>query len=144
MQGVGGSSPLVLTIFFGGLAQLVRVPASHAGGRAFEPRSLHHFVLLSFPGKGRQQFFIFYRYISILFYTTLYDFLAFIRKKSYNGVGGGSMKPLKEKISITIDSDILQIAKVKAEEDDRSLSQYINVVLKDHFRKARSAAERTS
>ena len=54
------------------------------------------------------------------------------------------MKPLKEKISITIDSDILQIAKVKAEEDDRSLSQYINVVLKDHFRKARNAAESTS
>ena len=31
-------------ISFGGLAQLVRVPASHAGGRAFEPRSLHHRV----------------------------------------------------------------------------------------------------
>lgn len=54
------------------------------------------------------------------------------------------MKPLKEKISITIDSDVLQIAKVKAEEDDRSLSQYINVVLKDHFRKARDTANRTS
>ena len=26
---------------FGGLAQPVRVPASHAGGRAFEPRSPH-------------------------------------------------------------------------------------------------------
>ena len=44
------------------------------------------------------------------------------------------MRPLKEKISITIDSDILKIAKVKAEEDDRSLSQYINVVLKEHFK----------
>ena len=54
------------------------------------------------------------------------------------------MKPLKDKISITIDSDILQIAKVKAEEDDRSLSQYINVVLKEHFRKERQKVEKNS
>lgn len=43
------------------------------------------------------------------------------------------MRPLKEKISITIDSDILEKLKVKAEEDDRSLSQYINLVLKQHI-----------
>lgn len=43
------------------------------------------------------------------------------------------MKPLKEKISITIDSDILEIIKKKAENDDRSLSQYINLVLKKHL-----------
>ena len=43
------------------------------------------------------------------------------------------MRPLKEKISITIDSDILEKLKVKAEEDDRSLSQYINLVLKQHL-----------
>lgn len=40
------------------------------------------------------------------------------------------MKPLKEKISITIDSDLLEKLKLLAEEDDRSLSQYINLVLK--------------
>ena len=40
------------------------------------------------------------------------------------------MKPLKQKISITIDSDILEKIKEKAEYDDRSLSQYINLVLK--------------
>ena len=45
------------------------------------------------------------------------------------------MKPLKEKISITIDSDILEIIRKKAENDDRSLSQYINVVLKEHINK---------
>ena len=44
------------------------------------------------------------------------------------------MKPLKEKISITIDSDILERVKTEAEEDDRSLSQYINMVLKQHIR----------
>lgn len=45
------------------------------------------------------------------------------------------MKPLKEKISITIDSDVLEIIKQKAERDDRSLSQYINIVLKQHIQR---------
>ncbi len=40
------------------------------------------------------------------------------------------MKPLKEKISITIDSDILETLRILAENDDRSLSQYINIILK--------------
>ena len=43
------------------------------------------------------------------------------------------LKPLKEKISITIDSDILAKLKERAEYDDRSLSQYINLVLKQHI-----------
>ena len=43
------------------------------------------------------------------------------------------MKPLKQKISITIDSDVLEKIKEKAEYDDRSLSQYINLVLKKHL-----------
>lgn len=43
------------------------------------------------------------------------------------------LKPLKEKISITIDSDILERLRVLAEDDDRSLSQYINIVLKAHI-----------
>ena len=43
------------------------------------------------------------------------------------------LKPLKEKISITIDNDILAKLKEKAEYDDRSLSQYINLVLKQHL-----------
>ena len=42
------------------------------------------------------------------------------------------MKPLKEKISITIDNDLLASLKILAENDDRSLSQYINIVLKKH------------
>lgn len=44
-----------------------------------------------------------------------------------------SMKPLKERISITIDGDLLEKIRTKAEEDDRSLSQYINLVLKKHL-----------
>ena len=42
------------------------------------------------------------------------------------------LKPLKEKISITIDSDILNNLRILAERDDRSLSQYINLILKSH------------
>ena len=45
---------------------------------------------------------------------------------------GDNMKPLKEKISITIDSDILERIRTEAEADDRSLSQYINLVLRKH------------
>lgn len=43
------------------------------------------------------------------------------------------MKPLKDKISITIDNDLLTKIRELAEEDDRSLSQYINLVLKKHL-----------
>ncbi len=44
------------------------------------------------------------------------------------------MKPLKEKISLTIDNDVLAKLKEKAEYDDRSLSQYINIILKQHIK----------
>ena len=44
------------------------------------------------------------------------------------------MKLLKEKVRITIDSDILEKIRIAAEEDDRSLSQYINIVLKEHVK----------
>lgn len=43
------------------------------------------------------------------------------------------MKPLKDKISITIDSDLLEKIRYLAEYDDRSLSQYINLVLRRHL-----------
>jgi hypothetical protein len=42
------------------------------------------------------------------------------------------MKPLKKKVSITLDSDLVEMIKTMAEEDDRSFSQYINMILKDH------------
>lgn len=45
-------------------------------------------------------------------------------------VGGQYMKPLKTSISITLDSDIVEVLRTLAEEDDRSLSQYINIVLR--------------
>ena len=51
------------------------------------------------------------------------------------------MRPLKEKISITIDNDIVAKIKDLAEADDRSFSQYINMVLKDHIQKLSNPSE---
>lgn len=44
------------------------------------------------------------------------------------------MKPLKKKVSITLDEDIIEKLKELSEENDRSLSQYINLVLKEHLK----------
>ena len=43
------------------------------------------------------------------------------------------MKPLKEKVSITLDADVVERIRVLAEEDDRSFSQYINKILKNYL-----------
>ena len=43
------------------------------------------------------------------------------------------MKPLKSKVSITLDEDVIERIKQLAEEDDRSFSQYINMILKEHL-----------
>lgn len=45
------------------------------------------------------------------------------------------MKPLKEQISITVDGDLLEKARKLAENDDRSLSQFINIALKEYVKK---------
>lgn len=44
------------------------------------------------------------------------------------------MKPLKNKVSITLDADIIDRIKELAEEDYRSFSQYINLVLREHIK----------
>ena len=45
------------------------------------------------------------------------------------------MKPLKNKVSITLDEDLIERIKQLAEDDDRSFSQYINMVLKEWIKK---------
>ena len=45
------------------------------------------------------------------------------------------MKPLKQKVSITLDEDVIEKVKKLAEDCDRSFSQYINLVLKEHLAK---------
>ena len=43
------------------------------------------------------------------------------------------MRPLKEKVSITLDNDIIKSIKKLSEKDGRSFSQYINLVLREHL-----------
>ena len=45
------------------------------------------------------------------------------------------MKPLKERITITLDQPIIEKVKELAEVSDRSVSSYINLVLKRHIEK---------
>ena len=43
-------------------------------------------------------------------------------------------KPLKEKVSFSLDSDIIKSCRALADKDDRYLSQYVNRVLREHLR----------
>jgi predicted transcriptional regulator len=52
------------------------------------------------------------------------------------------MKPLKSKVSITLDEDIIDRVKELAENDDRSFSQYINMVLKEWVNRIEGTAEK--
>ena len=44
------------------------------------------------------------------------------------------MRPLKDRISITVDNDLLEKARKLAEDDDRSLSQFINIALREFIK----------
>lgn len=52
------------------------------------------------------------------------------------------MKPLKEKVSITLDGNIVERIKELAEDDDRSFSQYINMILKEYISKMDKTSEK--
>lgn len=43
------------------------------------------------------------------------------------------MKPLKENVSVSLDPDVIENIKLLSEKDNRSFSQYINIVLKEHI-----------
>ena len=45
------------------------------------------------------------------------------------------MRPLKQKVSITLDEDIVARVEILSQEASRSFSQYINWVLKEHLNK---------
>ena len=47
----------------------------------------------------------------------------------------------KEKVSITLDSEIINSLRLYAKRDDRNLSQYINRVLKMHLQKSENKEE---
>lgn len=42
-------------------------------------------------------------------------------------------KPYKQKVSVSLDEDIIEKIKELAENEDRNFSQYINLVLKKHI-----------
>lgn len=50
-------------------------------------------------------------------------------------------KPYKQKVSVSLDEDIITEIKQLAENDDRSFSQYINLVLKEHITKNKTEKE---
>jgi len=45
-----------------------------------------------------------------------------------------NMKPLKVKVSLTLDEEIVEKLRIIAEEDDRALSSCINLILRDYLR----------
>ena len=45
------------------------------------------------------------------------------------------MKPLKERVSITLDNDVVEQIKLLAAEDDRSFSQFVNKILREYLRR---------
>ena len=53
------------------------------------------------------------------------------------------MRPLKKKVSITLDEDVIEKIRRYAEETDRYFSQYINIILRKHIsaREARDEAK---
>ncbi len=50
-------------------------------------------------------------------------------------------KPYKQKVSVSLYEDIIAEIKELAENDDRSFSQYINLVLKEHIAKIKDREE---
>ena len=70
----------------------------------------------------------------VVVYPTYTYLSIYNNTKCYNSIDViGYMRPLKEKISITIDSDLLEKLREKADEDCRPLSQYINLILRKYM-----------
>ena len=87
--------------------------------------SCHSFSLSNSPVFSKYRLF----YPTLCYFSILYRlFVILISKRR------ACMKPLKNKVSITLDADIIDKIKELAEEDDRSFSQYINLVLREHIK----------
>lgn len=55
------------------------------------------------------------------------------KDKDYDFLVPGEVKPNKVRLSVTLDNDLLQTLREKADYDCRPLSQYINLVLRKHI-----------
>ena len=74
-------------------------------------------------------------YYFAIFNTTFTDCEVFLFiMRSMN-----TQKPLKNKVSITLDEEVIRRIKELAEADDRNFSQYINLVLKKHIEREGSS-----
>ena len=71
-------------------------------------------------------------YFTILSHTFQIIAHTFVRISNRGGIM--EQKPLKDKICISLDPEVIREIKRLAEEDDRSFSGYINKVLRDHVR----------
>lgn len=73
-----------------------------------------------------------------MFYIVLHYFIVFvniIQDIYYNkSMENENTKPLKESVSITLDADLLQELRKEALKEERSLSQFINIVLKKYIK----------
>lgn len=72
----------------------------------------------------------------ILLYSILSELSILIPTLCYNFCEVmimSSQRPLKDKVSITLDSDVIQAIKELSEQDDRPFSQYVNRVLRKHL-----------
>ena len=45
-----------------------------------------------------------------------------------------NQRPYKQKVSISLDEDVIEIVKGLAEEDDRTFSSYVNMILRRHIK----------
>lgn len=73
-----------------------------------------------------------------MFYIVLHYFIVFvniIQDIYYNkSMENENTKPLKESVSITLDADLLQELRKEALREERSLSQFINIILKKYIK----------
>lgn len=51
------------------------------------------------------------------------------------------MRPMKEKVSLTLDGPMVEQIRQLAEEEDRSLSSYINRILREYLEQQTKDAE---
>lgn len=54
------------------------------------------------------------------------------------------MRPIKKKVSVSLDWDLIEKVKLLAEKDERSFSQYVNIVLKEHIAQKEHAAKKNA
>jgi len=72
-------------------------------------------------------------YLIFIFDIFIFDRVKFIENRNGAYFDMSVEKPLKKKVSITLDDNIVDKIQILADEDDRNFSQYINMVLRKHI-----------